>query len=66
MCAGCGRRDGEGEREAGRERGRERLRLRCQSSMCLRTLGNATINNLNSNWLAFGHKQLIISSADLY
>lgn len=34
--------------------------------MCLRTLGNATINNLNSNWLAFGHKELIISSADLY
>lgn len=29
-------------------------------------LGNDTINNLNSHWLAFGHKELIISSAVLY
>lgn len=28
--------------------------------------GNATINNLNCHWLAFGHKELIISSAVLY
>ncbi|KAL1771112.1 protein-lysine methyltransferase METTL21C [Sigmodon hispidus] len=30
------------------------------------TLGNDTINNLNSHWLAFGHKELIISNAGLY
>lgn len=47
--------------------GRKRERERCQSSkVSVRPLGNATINNLNSNWLAFGHKELIISTMDLY
>lgn len=35
-------------------------------SVSVNSLGNDTINNLNSHWLAFGHKELIISSAGLY
>lgn len=35
-------------------------------SVSVNSLGNDTINNLNSHWLAFGHKELTISSAGLY